>query len=150
MAAIIAAMTLPPAPDTTAIQTDDPVELRRLLAAALGDRTRMQQEHDQVIQERNRVLETQNQHITALSQQVQQLEELVRLMRLRQFGVRSEATPPEQISLFNEAELMEKVDELLPEDNEAVSEDPKTPPRKAGRRPLPASLPRVRIEHDLA
>jgi transposase len=136
-------MTLPPEPDTTAIQTDDPVELRRLLAAALNDR-------EQVIQERNRVLETQNQHITALSLQVQQLEELLRLMRLRQFGVRSEATPPEQISLFNEAELMEKVDELLPEDNEAVSEDPKTPPRKAGRRPLPASLPRVRIEHDLA
>jgi transposase len=151
VAAIIAAMTLPPEPDTTAIQTDDPAELRRLLAAALNDRDQAILEREQVIQERNRVLETQNQHITALSQQVQQLEELVRLMRLRQFGVRSEATPPEQISLFNEAELMEKVDELLPEDKgEAVSEDPKTPPRKAGRRPLPASLPRVRIEHDLA
>lgn len=133
-------MTLPPEPDTTAIQTDDPAELRRLLAAALSDRTRMQQEHDQVIQERNRVLETQNQHITALSQQVQQLEELVRLMRLRQFGVRSEATPPEQISLFNEAELMEKVDELLPEDKgEAVSENPASQGRKTSLASLSAT-----------
>lgn len=160
-------MTLPPAPDITAIHTDDPAELRRLLAAALNDRDQaiqqreqrdqVIQERDQVIQERNRVLESKSQHIIALSQQVQQLEELVRLMRLRQFGVRSEATPPEQISLFNEAELMERVDELLPEDSDepagdatAPHEVPQKVARKGKRQPLPTSLPRVRIEHDLA
>jgi hypothetical protein len=63
VAVIIAAMTLPPEPDTTAIHTDDPVELRRLLAAALSDRTRMQQEHDQVIQEREQVIQEREQVI---------------------------------------------------------------------------------------
>jgi transposase len=80
------------------------------------------------------------------------LHEQVRLLMHHRFGRRSEKTPKTQRELFNEAEQI--VDELGAEvDLEAAVEDgvcvaPHTrTPR--GRKPLPASLPRVEVVHDL-
>ncbi|MCP3664184.1 MAG: IS66 family transposase, partial [Gammaproteobacteria bacterium] len=75
------------------------------------------------------------------------LEEQIRLMRHKQFGASSEKVTPQE-NLFNESEL-EPVEE---EDVSAEVVTPTTAPAKkrtSGRKPLPAKLPRIRVEHDL-
>lgn len=85
--------------------------------------------------------------IHQLSSRVSALEEYIRLERLRRFAATSEKVSG-QYELFNEAELCDAAEEALAE-QEAVRE---TAPRhsKPGRKPLPAELPRIRVEHDLA
>ncbi|WP_444932334.1 IS66 family transposase [Microbulbifer sp. SSSA002] len=82
------------------------------------------------------------------------LEEQIALLRNQRFGKSSEKSSPDQIGLFNEAES-EATDSLCEEEGEgeateAVIESASYTRRKSsGRKPLPADLPRVRIEHDL-
>ena len=94
-------------------------------------------------------LDQQAQEISTHQQRIAILEEYLRLQRHRQFGSRSEKAPG-QAELFDEAELLTEED-ALPAEEEAVSE--KSPSKSAqkprGRKPLPAELPRIRIEHDL-
>jgi len=86
-----------------------------------------------------------------LKQQVQinALMEQVRLLKHHRFGARSEKSSPDQLALFDEAELLDlenkdQVDE--PDDIEVPSHT-----RKRGHRTsLPDDLPRVRVEHDIA
>lgn len=78
------------------------------------------------------------------------LEEYLRLHQLKKFGARSEKSPHQQ-EMFNEAELSLVAEEILAE-QEAEREAQSTPgadkgKKKAGRKPLPAELPRIRIEH---
>lgn len=83
---------------------------------------------------------------------IEELEAYVILQRQRQFGTSSEKAPG-QAELFDEAELLGDASE--PEQDEATSSDltaqaedqPKA--RRGHRKPLPAELPRIRIEHDL-
>jgi transposase len=80
------------------------------------------------------------------------LEEQVRLLRNEIFGRKSEKRlPPQderQQPLFDEAEG-EVGQESIPEDPEPVPVAPHKR-RKAGRKPLPANLPRIELIHDLA
>lgn len=77
------------------------------------------------------------------------LEESLRLQKLKMFGARSEKSA-DQGEMFNEAELSVVVEECLIESEaEQTQPDTTTPKAKRGRKPLPADLPRVRIEHDL-
>jgi len=77
------------------------------------------------------------------------LEEQIVLFNHRFFGKSSEKCS-QQAELFDEAE--NEIDDEAPLTADVVEADaPKNTPSKAksGRKPLPKSLPRVRIEHDL-
>ena len=74
------------------------------------------------------------------------LEEQFRLAQLKRFAPSSEKFGA-QGCLFNEAE--QDVATLTPEADEAIDEGPKSASKKRGRKPLPAHLPRQRVEHDL-
>lgn len=86
--------------------------------------------------------------ILQLSTRVSALEEYIRLERLRRFAAKSEKVSG-QYELFNEAELCDAAEEALAE-QDAARESPSAQRRKPGRKPLPAELPRICIEHDLA
>jgi len=86
-------------------------------------------------------------------QRINQLEELIRLQKHRQFGASSEKSS-DQGELFDEAEDLIYTDENEEEqsdesDIQAELTAAQTPTKKSGRKPLPAELPRLRIEHDL-
>lgn len=84
---------------------------------------------------------------TTLQQRVNFLEEQFRLAQLKRFAPSSEKFGA-QGCLFNEAE--QDVVTLAPEEEgDDTPIDQKAPPKKRGRKPLPAHLPRTRIEHDL-
>lgn len=78
------------------------------------------------------------------------LEEQLRLAAHRRYGASSEKADPAQLGLFNEAEALTGEDaqsaSVAPaKDGITVSEHARA---KGGRKPLPAHLPRRRVEHD--
>ncbi len=77
--------------------------------------------------------------------QIETLQEHLRLALHKRFGRSSEKASADQLRLFNEAEAESAAD--------AATDETVTVPaherRKRGRKLLPASLPRVRVEHDL-
>ena len=86
-------------------------------------------------------------------QRIDLLEEQIRLLKQKRFGASSEKSD-QQVELFDEAELGDAEVQLAPQEDEpvAVATAPtavSAPKAKRGRKPLPADLPRVRIEHDL-
>ena len=83
--------------------------------------------------------------IDSLLSEVDALREQVRLLTQKRFGASSEKSSPDQYGLFNEAE------QNLPENTDAIetAEVPAHQRKKAGRRPLPAHLSRIREEHGL-
>jgi len=88
--------------------------------------------------------------IMELSSRVAALEEYVLLGRAKKYGASSEKSV-DQREMFNEAELSVVAEAALTEqesEREAQSNiRSDKPKKKAGRKPLPATLPRVRIEH---
>ena len=97
--------------------------------------------------------------IAELSKRVALLEEMVRLHKQKRFGASSEKSPDQQ-EMFNEAELTDAAEHYLSEqdlsEQEAAPAQETMAPapqdktnKKAGRKPLPKDLPRIRIEHDL-
>lgn len=80
------------------------------------------------------------------------LEETVRLQQQKRFGSSSEKSPDQQ-EMFNEAELTEAAEQLLSAQETEQALTGNTPrdtiQKKPGRKPLPADLPRIRIEHDV-
>ncbi len=89
-----------------------------------------------------------------LKQQVQinALMEQVRLLKHHRFGASSEKSAPDQLALFNEAELLdlENKDQVDVHDEQDEIEVPGHTRRRGHRAPLPDDLPRVRVEHDIA
>lgn len=88
---------------------------------------------------------TEKDHIIAI------LEEYVRLQKLKKFGASTEKSQ-DQREMFNEAELSTEAEQILVEqEGRQATKSVNTPARKKpGRKPLPADLPRLRIEHDLS
>lgn len=80
--------------------------------------------------------------------EIENLREQLRLLLHKRFGPSSERLSGDQIQLFNEAEGLTEKDETT-EAEETVSVQAHTRVRK-GRRPLPDSLPRVEVLHDLS
>lgn len=80
-----------------------------------------------------------------LRDQIASLQEQLNLLLQKRFGPSSEKIPPDQLRLFNEAEAEGQSAEAE-EERVIVPEHER---KQRGRKPLPASLPRVRIEHDL-
>lgn len=89
--------------------------------------------------------------IAKLSARVVALEEYLALEKIKKYSARSEKCP-DQHELFNEAELAEVAEDILTERQQEeanVAPASDTQKNKPGRKPLPAELPRIRIEHDL-
>lgn len=74
---------------------------------------------------------------------IEQLEELIRSLRQRQFGARSEKVSPDQLGLFNEAEEFSEAP--APTSTQVRSHTR----RSRGRPALPQELPREEIVYDL-
>src|SRR5471032_1745393 len=99
-----------------------------------------------------RILELQS-HNQQLAQRIGQLEELFRLAQLKRFAPSSEKLKDR---VFNEAEQA-GIAEPVEDDPDGVFALPDTglpavgapSHQKRGRKPLPADLPRTRIEYDL-
>ena len=85
----------------------------------------------------------------AMELRIAVLEEKLRLAAHKRFGASSEKADPDQLGLFNEAEasaVAECATEAPANDEIAV---PAHTRKKGGRKPLPAELPRTRVEHDI-
>lgn len=80
--------------------------------------------------------------------QINSLTELLRIYRYRQFGNKSEKISPDQLSLFNEADLPKKPD-LIEKADEEIHVASHTRKKSPGRKPLPESLPREQRIYDL-
>lgn len=89
--------------------------------------------HRMVVDEREKVAH--------LEQEVSLLREQLTLLKAGKFGPRSEAVPPDQYRLFNEAE--ELAQQAPAEEDEPETTEVKGYKRKkAVRKPLPEDLPR--------
>ena len=86
-----------------------------------------------------------------LKQQVQinALMEQVRLLKHHRFGARSEKSSPDQLALFDEAELLDLENKDLVDEPDDI-EVPSHTRKRGHRTSLPDDLPRVRVEHDIA
>ena len=93
-----------------------------------------------------RLVREQAQERQRLEAKVISLQEQLNLLLHKRYGASSEKYSPDQLGLFNEAEA--QVDEGPADEEDRVSV-PAHQRKKCGRKPLPESLPRVRIEHDL-
>jgi len=103
-----------------------------------------------IIIERDETILNCNETILSQQQRIDHLEEFIRLQKHRQFAARSEKASG-QGELFDEAEDLIEVEKTEPEIQTDTSSTQltKTSTVKSGRKPLPADLPRVRIEYDL-
>ncbi len=87
------------------------------------------------------------QELAQYQAQIISLQEQLNLLLHKRFAASSEKYSPDQLPLFNETEA--QADEApLDEPAELVS-IPAHQRKKCGRKPLPDSLPRIRVEHDL-
>ena len=96
---------------------------------------------------RNTDLERENARISA---KVLSLQEQLNLALALRYAASSEKLTPDQIRLFDEAE----VDALAQADNNAELDEtvgvPAHSRKKCGRKKLPATLPRVEVVHELS
>jgi len=104
----------------------------------------------EIIIERDETIINCNETILSQQQRIDHLEEFIRLQKHRQFAARSEKASG-QGELFDEAEDLIDVEETEPEiqTDASSAQLTKASTVKSGRKPLPADLPRVRIEYDL-
>ena len=93
-----------------------------------------------------RLVQEQAQERQRLEAKVLSLQEQLNLLLHKRYGASSEKYSPNQLGLFNEAEA--HADEAPVDEEERVSV-PAHQRKKRGRKPLPESLPRIRVEHDL-
>lgn len=96
------------------------------------------------IEESHALIESQQEEIALLKQQYANLLEQVKLEKLRRYGRKSESNL-DQLNLFDEVE-QEAEKEILNEEKEVISYERK----KAKRKPLPKTLPREEIIHDIS
>ncbi len=91
---------------------------------------------------KDKLLAEQEQLIAVLREQLQ-------LALHKRFGASSEKTAIDQLNLFNEAEATVEQSSETPAADDTETTVPEHKRKKPGRRPLPADLPRVVIEHDI-
>ena len=93
----------------------------------------------------NQAATQKNQH---LESKVALLQEQLNLALARRYAASSEKISPDQIRLFNEAEV--DVETAQTVDTEETTSVPAHTRKKRGRKPLPDTLPRVEVIHELA
>ena len=122
---------------------EDPVELHAevlRLHDCLAESERQRAEYEQAIEERER--------------QIQQLLDYITLLKRKRFGPSADRISPDQLKLFDEAELEALIGELEADAEPPAAATPRTPAPKPPkdkpvRRPLPQHLPRVERIVDL-
>lgn len=137
--------------DTTPAGLPDTIEELRALVLLQQEKNARQEveifeQKDEIFEYKAEVSECKieiSEHI----EEITQLRELIRLFKSQRFGPRSERTVPDQMGLFNEAEIL--FDEATGEEEACIEVPSHTRRKRGGRRPLPAFLPRVEILHDL-
>ena len=131
---------------------DLPASIEDLRALVLLQSEKHEEEKQQLEQEKQQLEEKvcdQERRVSEYAEEISQLREYIRLLKSQRFGPKSEREAPNQMGLFNEAEVAadEQTDE---EGGEALIEVPAHARRKrGGRKPLPAFLPREEIVHDI-
>lgn len=116
---------------------DDVDVLKALIADQLAHNEQLQADKQAVLQK--------NEH---LKTQVFTLQEQLNLALARRYAASSEKISPDQIRLFDEAEVDTEVQALMPSEDDAITV-PKHIRRKRGRKKLPESLPRIDVIHEL-
>ncbi|MDP5065644.1 MAG: IS66 family transposase [Haliea sp.] len=112
---------------------DDINALKALLAEQLARNTRLEQDN------------------VRLDAKVLSLQEQLNLALARRYAASSEKLSPDQIRLFNEAEVDAALDSDAP-DGANLDETVAVPAhhrKKGGRKPLPEALPRVEVIHEI-
>lgn len=115
-------------------QTQEINELKQRLAALESQLS----EQDKAIASKDKSLEIKDRNILTL-------REYIRYMEQQRFGSSSEKLSPDQLNLFDEAELLSDDDESI----EQESTDVPAHKRKKKRASIPAELPRTDVIHDL-
>ena len=120
-------------PNALAKLPDDIDALKALVAEQLARNTRLEQEK------------------VRLNAKVLTLQEQLNLALARRYAASSEKLSPDQIRLFNEAEVDAALDdcghdEADPEETVAV---PAHNRKKGGRKPLPENWPRIEVIHEI-
>jgi transposase len=101
------------------------------------------QNFEKIIQENSELKEI----LVLKNQRIQALEELLANLKKRHFGTSSEKGGPQQLDLFNEAEvIVEQTTEVIEPTTTIASHQR----RKNKRVSIPAELPRIEVIHDLA
>ena len=127
---------------------------------AFKEQTQLLEEHAQVLEEQARALREKDKAIAeqkeALGereQHIQQLLDLITLLKRKRFGPSADRIPADQLKLFDEAELEALIAELEEGLEEPTAPEkpsaPEKPKAKPIRRPLPEHLPRVERVIDL-
>ncbi|MBU1700376.1 MAG: IS66 family transposase [Candidatus Eisenbacteria bacterium] len=99
------------------------------------------------VQKQQAALEERDRFVEELQTKIQYLQERIRLLLHKRFGTSSEKLSEEQFLLFNDfAEPAEREEEDS-DDVVLVKEHKRV---KNGRKPLPDSLPRIEVIHDLS
>ena len=84
-----------------------------------------------------------------LQSKVVTLQEQLNLALARRYAASSEKIAPDQIRLFNEAEVDAEAQAVMSSENDEITV-PEHTRKKRGRRKLPESLPRIDVVHALA
>lgn len=104
--------------------------------------------HNKSTEELLEIISSQSAQISHQAKQIQFLEEQNAAYRLRQFANKSEKGNPNQVSLFDEAELPAHPEKILAAEEE-ITIASYTRKKTPGRKPLPVDLPRVPRIYDL-
>jgi len=94
------------------------------------------------------IILNQQSQLNQQSNQIDALTEMLRIYRYRQFGNKSEKSSPDQLSIFNEADLPKAPDKIIKADEE-IHIAAHTRTKSPGRKPLPENLPREQRIYDL-
>ena len=118
------------------------------LKALIVDQLSHLQDKETQLKNKDKQLRRQKQQLAEDQKELHYLREQITLLLKKRFGASSEKHPGQQ-ELFDE---VEDVDELDQVDDTVVETEIKVTAhqrRRAGRKPLPAHLPRVEVIHDL-
>lgn len=132
---------------------NDVAALKQYIAGqqqVLEHKDRILEQKDKALEQKDKALTQRNITLEKQERRIQFLEELLRLQKQKRFGVSSEKST-DQREMFNEAELTVEAEAALQTEDESLHQQvPKSAqPGKPRRKPLPAHLPRIRIEHDV-
>jgi transposase len=125
-------------------QLPDDVNALKLLVAEQVARNEQLQADKQSVVQKNTQLTTENQRYKT---QVFMLQEQLNLALARRYAASSEKLSPDQIRLFDEAEVESQTAEPIEDETVTVAEHAR---RQRGRKKLPEALPRVEVIHELA
>jgi transposase len=93
-------------------------------------------------------IQNKDSQINSQAKQIQVLEEYILAQKHRQFSIKSEKFTPDQISLFDEAQLPKNPEKIVFAEEE-IQVASYTRKKNCGRKALPKELPRVQHIYDL-